>query len=448
MFGWRAWAFGLLVSLLAHAMLASAFVAPLEETLVAGGAEVSVSVLGDAFADAVMRGEPSDSLQPMEDQPLNEKAPEDALKPSSSEPMDAPVEQGESLRSTPPQVIETRSSSTELTEVRPDMMKETSKSALDALPVETVQPPVRSSTSALDPVRPPVMERMSDATLPAKTTEMVQTDAAPKLSPAFPTEPLQATASTAASSAPLAPMEASRSVPAPALPQSPSQQLALNVQPSSSAFEPAASASRLAPVEKEFEAPESVTIPTARPQRKPPVAAQAQAPQKRVTKSQAVTRRAAQRRKETKRNSARARKAGRTQKRKAGGNRGNAKRNARAGTSQGTARRAARNAGKKSRASRRAGNAGISNYRGKLRSRIMRRFRPGRIRGVRRDVVVRFVVSSNGRLRGASIARSSGNSRLDKAALRAVRSAAPFPSFPAGFGRSSLTVTVPMNVGG
>ncbi|MEM9734660.1 MAG: TonB family protein [Pseudomonadota bacterium] len=423
MFGWRPWIFGLLFSLAAHVLLASAFIAPQEETLVAGGAEVSVSVLGDAFADSVMSGEPSDTMAPVQDQSLIEEQVQDVLAPQTAEPLpieppiaetlQPPVPLQEMLQAEPPKAIETRSNPTPLAKVQPDEMAETS----------------------------------------SDTVRMALADEAPALPNASPTTPLKASAPTAAASATLTPMEAARSVPTPLMPPSPSQVLALNAQPAPEALEPARSSPPLSEVEETFDVPERITIPTTRPQRKPAAAAKAVARQKPAVerkraapKKPAITRRTAKRRQETRRNAARARQAARTQKRRAAGNRGRAQRNARAGTSRGTARRAARNAGKASRNSRRAGNASISNYRGKLRSRIMRRFRPGRIRGVRRDVVVRFVMASNGRLRGASIARSSGNSRLDKAALRAVRSAAPFPAFPAGFGRSSLTVTVPMNV--
>jgi len=121
-------------------------------------------------------------------------------------------------------------------------------------------------------------------------------------------------------------------------------------------------------------------------------------------------------------------------------------------------RRGSPNGQKKQRASKRkntsqrtasaSGNASISNYKGKLRRKINRRFRPGRIRGAKRDVIIRFVVSRNGRLSSVRLARSSGSSRLDSAALKAVRRAAPFGVFPRGYKRSSLTVTVPMNVRG
>jgi periplasmic protein TonB len=58
-------------------------------------------------------------------------------------------------------------------------------------------------------------------------------------------------------------------------------------------------------------------------------------------------------------------------------------------------------------------------------------------RGVGRGrVTVTFSIGPMGTLRGVSVARSSGNSQLDQAALAAVRSAAPFPAPPTGSGQT------------
>jgi protein TonB len=60
-----------------------------------------------------------------------------------------------------------------------------------------------------------------------------------------------------------------------------------------------------------------------------------------------------------------------------------------------------------------------------------------RPRGVGRGrVIVTFSIGPMGALRGVSVARSSGNSKLDQAALSAVRSAAPFPAPPSGAGQT------------
>jgi protein TonB len=97
---------------------------------------------------------------------------------------------------------------------------------------------------------------------------------------------------------------------------------------------------------------------------------------------------------------------------------------------------------------RAAGNAAVSNYPGKVRSRIARA--AGKIpRSLRSkakgDVVVSFTVTASGGLGGVSVARSSGLPALDSAAVAAVRRAAPFPAIPDG--RSSWRFTIPMGLG-
>ena len=55
---------------------------------------------------------------------------------------------------------------------------------------------------------------------------------------------------------------------------------------------------------------------------------------------------------------------------------------------------------------------------------------------VRGATVVAFRVAGSGGLAGLSVARSSGSAALDRAALRVVQRAAPFPAPPAGAQRS------------
>ncbi|QXT38948.1 energy transducer TonB family protein [Gymnodinialimonas ceratoperidinii] len=75
--------------------------------------------------------------------------------------------------------------------------------------------------------------------------------------------------------------------------------------------------------------------------------------------------------------------------------------------------------------------AAVANYPGQVMRRISRQGRP-RLRHTGPDAVVAFRIASNGGLAGASIARSSGNAELDRAALSIVRRAAPFPPPPGG----------------
>lgn len=99
------------------------------------------------------------------------------------------------------------------------------------------------------------------------------------------------------------------------------------------------------------------------------------------------------------------------------------------GSNQATTTRQSSNTGQSA-----AGNAAASNYPGQVMRKISRVPRP-RV-GSRGTAVVSFTIAASGGLSGLSIARSSGNARLDQAALRMIQRAAPFPRPPAGARRS------------
>ncbi len=118
---------------------------------------------------------------------------------------------------------------------------------------------------------------------------------------------------------------------------------------------------------------------------------------------------------------------------------GNAPRNATAGSATGskTAKVTRQGAGKA--AKQASGNAAASNYGGKVRSRIDRVRPPRGIGSGETIVVVR--IASNGGLSGVSVARSSGSSRIDRAALGVIKKAAPFPPPPSG-ARRTFNITI------
>ncbi|WP_417723742.1 energy transducer TonB family protein [Salipiger sp.] len=109
--------------------------------------------------------------------------------------------------------------------------------------------------------------------------------------------------------------------------------------------------------------------------------------------------------------------------------RGNGSVNARAGSSTGRAEAQATTKGSGGKA-RSAGNAAASNYPGLVMRRIERVPKP-RV-GSRGAAVVSFSIAGNGGLAGVSLARSSGSSALDTAALQLVQRAAPFAPPPQG----------------
>ncbi|MEP1767832.1 MAG: TonB family protein [Sulfitobacter sp.] len=118
---------------------------------------------------------------------------------------------------------------------------------------------------------------------------------------------------------------------------------------------------------------------------------------------------------------------------------GNAKRNNTQGSVSGNKTAQARTKGTSGKKASKSGNAAVSNYPGQVMRRIGRVPKP-RVNN-RGTAVVAFSVSSSGGLAAASIARSSGSSALDKAALRVIRKAAPFPKPPKG-ARRRFTIKI------
>lgn len=95
-----------------------------------------------------------------------------------------------------------------------------------------------------------------------------------------------------------------------------------------------------------------------------------------------------------------------------------------------------------------AGNASVSDYQAKIRRKIRASLiYPSEARAIRSRgrVVVRFVVTSNGRISSIGVARSSGSRHLDTAALATVRRSAPFPKIPAAAGRRSWPFIISLN---
>lgn len=126
------------------------------------------------------------------------------------------------------------------------------------------------------------------------------------------------------------------------------------------------------------------------------------------------------------------------------GNGGRGRADARKGQPDG-AERGSQAAAAKSASSREAGNAALSNYPGKVVSRLRRALRypaEARRERLRGEVHVAFTVRGGGGVSGVRVVRSSGSPVLDRAALETVRRAVPFPPVPAG--RSSWSFTVPL----
>lgn len=81
-----------------------------------------------------------------------------------------------------------------------------------------------------------------------------------------------------------------------------------------------------------------------------------------------------------------------------------------------------------------AGNAAASTYPGQVMRHLARVPRPRA--DTRGAALVQFSIADGGSLASVRVARSSGSTRLDRAALTVVERAAPFPAPPAGADRS------------
>ncbi|UYV36846.1 TonB family protein [Rhodobacteraceae bacterium D3-12] len=87
----------------------------------------------------------------------------------------------------------------------------------------------------------------------------------------------------------------------------------------------------------------------------------------------------------------------------------------------------------------------ISVWGGRIRAKIERSKRYPRGAKKRGRVVLRLSISPSGSVRGVSIARSSGNSALDKAAIAAVRRAGRMPRAPKGLNNASYRFNLPIS---
>lgn len=114
---------------------------------------------------------------------------------------------------------------------------------------------------------------------------------------------------------------------------------------------------------------------------------------------------------------------------------GKSTKQAKKGTATGTKNAHAPSKGKKKTAtSQSSNNAAAAKYPNQVMRRIARVSKP-RVNSPG-TAVVAFSISGSGGLARLSIARSSGSSKLDQAALRVIKKAAPFPAPPRGAQRS------------
>lgn len=165
------WAAAIGLSLLAHAGGAM-LLAPDEEkelALIAGGSTVEVSLMGNAFEDAVQAGDPSEVVEPTEETP-------EELKPTEIEPTEEVVEAVEPVPTEPVAQEPSEMTPTEADVILPaEEMPASQVEEADVIasiaPVETVIPQERPDP---EEVLKPEVEKVEPKKEPAKKKKVVR----------------------------------------------------------------------------------------------------------------------------------------------------------------------------------------------------------------------------------------------------------------------------------
>jgi protein TonB len=323
-------------------------------------------------------------------------------------------------------------------EIDPAVAEVTLVTMLDAKPVETVTAEPVADTQAIEPVEPvePV-ESTAETLAPVEATP-VEPEMPAQIAPVAEPEPIEPEPQETAVAEPTPEILATDTVQ----PVDDENIVAPSAQTVEPALEPTAEAASAAPAEIVTEAPaENVaeplpeetfeTLAAVAPIPEPrPEAPKAEKPVKKIEKKRATEKKEPAKPREQK-----------SAEKRAAGSGGNAKADARRGETDGQAngKTAARSKGGNRRSA--AGNAAVSNYPGKIVSKLRRAARRQKLQG---EVRVAFTVSASGSVGGVRVVRSSGSPALDNAAIETVRRAAPFPAIPEGAGRSSWPFTVPL----
>ncbi|MEO1985543.1 MAG: TonB family protein [Martelella sp.] len=137
-------------------------------------------------------------------------------------------------------------------------------------------------------------------------------------------------------------------------------------------------------------------------------------------------------------------------KRSSAGSSGQSNRDARKGVASGTANSGASQAAEARAGNRGNGEAEMANYAGRLRAKLRRSVASERYyRGVGKlqsTVVVNVRLNRSGAIAGLSLARSSGNGKVDAIVLQRARAAGPFGVFPASYRGASHNFSLPIQL--
>lgn len=146
----------------------------------------------------------------------------------------------------------------------------------------------------------------------------------------------------------------------------------------------------------------------------------------------------------------RARERTRTVERQSSGSGGQSTNDARRGSVSGTSERGASQAADARSGASGNGAAAMANYAGKVRARLARAVSSERYyRGLgplTATVVVRVSLDRSGNITSLSLARSSGNAKVDAVVLQRARAAGSFGPFPASYSGSGKSFSLPINL--
>jgi protein TonB len=318
---------------------------------------------------------------------------------------------------------------------------------LDAKPVETVTAEPVEDTSTVQPVETTQPVQPATETLSPVEAKPIEPETPAPVAPVAEPQPAEpAPRDTAAAVAETAPEILATDTVEPV---EDDNTVAPSAQAVEQVVEPAAEAAPEAPAETVAEAPAETVAEPVPEETFETLAAVAPIPEphpEAPAKPEKPVEQAEKKRATAKKEPAKPREQKSAEKRTAGSG-GNAQADARRGEADGQAngKTAARSKGGNRQAA--AGNAAVSNYPGKIVSKLRRALRypaEAKRKKLRGEVQVAFTVSAGGGVGGVRVVRSSGSPVLDKAAVETVRRAAPFPAIPEGAGRSSWPFTVPL----
>lgn len=387
------WSAALAVSALVHTAAAFALWQAPDEVRIDGGGQVEIAMLGNSFADAIRAGDAFDAIEAVAEAKATERLATAHVELERT--VAAPAERVASVRPHTVAASTTERSKT-LPAAAPDIAQQEDRPAAETAPSvisAAIAPISETMTASVPAAAVPVMATPPEAEKPVRSNE------AEKAQPVSETTRSERVTTHAQAAKPEVLTVASVSTETTHL-----------------------------TAEERFQA-NDVPVPTPRPDYTPPKEKAKTPPREQVRQTARVTSEKPK-----------------PQRKSTSGSGGRSNADAKRGSADGTVNARAASSGKQ-RNSDKAGNAAISNYPGKVVSKLRRSLRypsAAKSKRLRGEVRVAFTVTGSGGVTGIRIVRSSGHDVLDRAAIATVQRAAPFPRIPAGAGRKQWAFTVPL----